>query len=100
MKNDWLNLPPNEWNKKQTNYYQVLSAIIFVAFIWVSFLCILKGDESYSYTMDNIWLKQENIHLKLEIQKANDNVYRIEDCRKESKYKPKKASFEPELSTE
>lgn len=52
-------------------YYQFLSYAMFVAFVFMGFVCVLEGRTIDSSTKDVIYLRAENTCLKREIVKAN-----------------------------
>lgn len=53
-------------------HYKLTSALLFIIMLY-SFFIILKQDKTIrSQARDIIWLRQENLHLKEQINIAND----------------------------
>ena len=69
---------------QHNNHYKLTSALLFIIMLY-SFFIILKQDKTIrSQARDIIWLRQENLHLKEQINIAND-YYDISGCVKKVK---------------
>jgi hypothetical protein len=66
LNNDW------EAEEPKTNYWQLLSYILFVAFLFTAFWASIMDAKYTKAERFNAGLKQENLHLKSEINSANE----------------------------
>lgn len=60
-------------------YYQIISYLLFVVMIFAFFVIKVQGETVKCQARDIIYLRQENIHLKGEIQKSNE-YYEVHGC--------------------
>lgn len=89
MKETYLD---ENWQVKANtvNYWQILSYLLFIAFIFTAFSWSVLNQKLYSKERDVIYLKAENTHLKQQIVKGNQIVKQEFDLTSRSVKRAKK----------
>lgn len=66
----------DEWQivTPKYNYWQILSYLLFIAFIFTAFSWSVINQKLYGKERDAIYLKVENTHLKQEIDSVNGRI--------------------------
>lgn len=82
----------DEWQivTPKYNYWQILSYLLFIAFIFTAFSWSVINQKLYGKERDAIYLKVENTHLKQEIEKGNQIVKQEFDLSSRSVKRAKK----------